>query len=685
MHKVQLTSNSISVYLLREYVYQILVLLGFMILLLVGNSASAAVAPSCPSGDQMYYYGANPPAGAITPPNVSWPAGSLSNEFTVNGINFKLTFSETLRLNSGYPKFNSEPDVTTNALNMSHTSQKNAINHKLTATVDRPVSKFGYIVQDLDSNLAGGYIESLSLLTSGGVFSDLRANYFQLSNNNNTVSGTGPPNWTNCNTASTCNFNVDWLYKPKNTPFITTHGNVYANASTTTSGGDHIMGYSDFYFCLAPPKLTVVKALGGTRVSDTTSKRDQFEISVTGGSIAANTFTTTGTGSTIVAGTSAVLNLQEVTTYTITEKVVNGLNLGDIGNYDASYSCTNATTGSTTVMPTTAMSYNSANQTRSFTLSNVTFSDQITCTITNMPKSYTFTGFVFNDNAGITENNSANLNTNTKSDISSTFTSNPKYFNGIFDQGESGISATGLTISLTNCSGTNITGTTAQVVGVSPLGQGQYRFTVPASALANLPNQKVCLVQNEPSDWEFSVDTTPNIREVTLVANTFDYKTESNGSRNLDFGEVKANYTALVLIKSQYLYNCRIVNFNNIDALPTPTNSPREGFSSSPATDAVPGECIAYRIQAFNRGHVDLNDVQISDTLQTTSVKSTFYTPQPNYGIPNEVYTYRSSNPNDVKIESNKFNLDKVPASSSTATKASLFFSTKYGTTSVSP
>ncbi|WP_250162316.1 hypothetical protein [Psychrobacter sp. WY6] len=41
MHKVQFTSDSISIYLLREYVYQILILTGFMILLLASNSASA--------------------------------------------------------------------------------------------------------------------------------------------------------------------------------------------------------------------------------------------------------------------------------------------------------------------------------------------------------------------------------------------------------------------------------------------------------------------------------------------------------------------------------------------------------------------------------------------------------------------------------------------------------------------
>ena len=296
---------------------------------------------------------------------------------------------------------------------------------------------------------------------------------------------------------------------------------------------------------------------------------------------------------------------------------------------------------------------------------------------------YTFLGFVFNDNAGIAENNSSNLESNTKSNVSSTFTGNAKYFNGLFDSDELGISAAGLTVSLTNCNsaGTPIAGTTAQTVAANPL--GEFKFTVPANVIASLTSQKVCLVQNEPSGWEFSVDTTPNSREVTLVAGTFDYKTESNGSRNLDFGEVKSNYAALVLKKSQYVHTCNpTINFTSVPANPQP-NTPINGFSANSATNVTPGQCIAYRIEAFNRGHVDLQKVQISDILQTTPVASVFSLPRP-LGTPTEVYASGKPAPiygQNGTITSSEFNLNKVPTGSATPTKATLFFNTKYGTT----
>lgn len=290
---------------------------------------------------------------------------------------------------------------------------------------------------------------------------------------------------------------------------------------------------------------------------------------------------------------------------------------------------------------------------------------------------YTFSGTVFNDNAGIAENNNIDLNINTKSDISSTFTSNPKYFNGIFDQGESGISATGLTVSLTNCNGINISGTTAQVVGVSPLSQGQYKFTVPGNVISSLTLQKVCLVQNEPSGWEFSVDTTPNSREITLVSNIFDYKTESNGSRNLDFGEVKSNYSALVLIKSQYVHDCNdLRTFIDMPQNPQP-DLPTNGFSTEDISGIVPGQCIAYKIEAHNRGHLNLESIQIKDKLQTNPVKSVFHLPFP-VSIPSGINN-NNILPNS-EIISNQFNLQAAPPSGS-ATKATLYFNTKYGTT----
>lgn len=639
------------------------------------KAALAEINPTCPSDHAMYYLGSktlkNTPKYKAS---LTWSkAGNDSTIYELdNGLQLSLSFSETNFLSSNYPEVSSFSGVTINALNMRHSSQKINVNHKFTGIINKPVSKYGFVVQDLDANANGKYTESVSLITNGGAFSNYNTSNLALSNLNKTITA---KEWLNCSPTSSCSFNIDWGSQLANTPFTITHGNTYANASTTTSTGDHLLGYSDFYFCLAPPKLIVKKQLNDIRVND----NDQFEIKVTGGKVA-NIFTTAGTGTTINNGSSSLIGLEESTSYKITERVVNGT-IGDIANYNATYTCNNATTGSTTVMPTAAIEYDAAAKTRSFKLANATYGDEITCIITNTPKSYTFTGFVFNDNASITENNSIDLNTNTKSDISSTFTSNPKYFNGIFDQGESGISAAGLTVSLTNCDNTNITGTTAQLVGINPLSKGQYKFTVPGNIISSLTPQKVCLVQNEPSGWEFSVDTTPNSREVSLVSNLFDYKTESNGSRNLDFGEVKANYSALVLIKSQYVHDCNDARtFTNMPQNPQP-DLPTNGFSTEGITGIVPGQCIAYKIDAYNRGHVDLKDVQISDKLQNKLdgklVTSSFVMPLP-MGSSNAVYNSRNPLPTG-EIISLKFPLSK--ANGSTATKATLYFNTKYGTT----
>ena len=320
-------------------------------------------------------------------------------------------------------------------------------------------------------------------------------------------------------------------------------------------------------------------------------------------------------------------------------------------------------------MPTAAMSYNQANKTRSFTLSNAAFGDEITCTITNTPiDNYTFTGYVFNDNGGIVENNSSNLDTNTKSDISSRFTGNSDYFNGVFDSSsEVGIGTTaGLSVSLTDCKGNNIStvapNSNPQTQLNSPL--GQFKFTVSASAIANLTTKEVCLVQVEPDPWTFSVDTTPNLRKISLVAGKFDYKTD--GSRNLDFGEVKANYASLVLIKSQHVNDCDInANYDGIS------------FSTSEIDGIEPGRCIAYKIDAYNRGHVALNKIKISDELQNKTVKSVFTTPFPR-GSSNAIYSNTTTLPIGT-IVSKEFSL-AVP-DGAVATQATLYFNTKYGTT----
>ena len=273
---------------------------------------------------------------------------------------------------------------------------------------------------------------------------------------------------------------------------------------------------------------------------------------------------------------------------------------------------------------------------------------------------YNFSGTVFNDNGGLT------LEANKVGVV------NSAYFNGKFDStsGEVGVADSNLTLSLTDCSegNTPINNTSPQLVAST----GKYIFNIPRSSLQL--GQTVCLVENEPAEWEYSVDTTANKRFVTIIDGKYTYD-------NLDFGEVTANNTSLVLIKSQYVHDCNDTRtFIDMPQNPQP-NLPTNGFSTNSITGIVPGQCIAYRIEAYNRGHVDLEDIQITDKLQNKSdgklVTSSFVMPLP-MGSSNAVYNSRNPLPTG-EIISLKFPLSK--ANGSTATKATLYYNPKYGTT----
>jgi hypothetical protein len=267
---------------------------------------------------------------------------------------------------------------------------------------------------------------------------------------------------------------------------------------------------------------------------------------------------------------------------------------------------------------------------------------------------------VFNDNGGLI------LEANKLGTV------NSQYFNGIFDplSGEVGISNPNLAVRLTDCSAENtlIPTTLPQAITDTGIKKGQYNFSVSSSALQN--KTKVCIVQVEPENWEYSVDSTTNKREVALNTGVYNYN-------NLDFGEVQANNASLVLVKSQYVNNCDInVNYNGTNG--TPSQTPI--FSRDSITNIEPGKCIAYRIEAYNRGHVDLKDIRISDELQTKAqgglVNSVFALPAPK-GDPTSLYT-GTTLPTGT-ITSELFKLDKPTGA--VPTKATLYFNTKYGTT----
>jgi hypothetical protein len=632
------------------------------------DSGSNSSPASCLSGHQMYYIGENPPKYTpIKTQKLSWASGS-SNSYTIGGVKLTLSFPIIKNIVSGYPKYETTNGTTTrNSINMFHTSQKLDVNHQLTATIDRSVTKYGFVVQDLDADQNRKYTESITIKTIGGILNNFSTSNHELSNGNQTI--TGIP-WKNCDTSSLCNFNIDWGYSPALTPFIVTHGNTYSGASTTASTGDHLVGYSDFYFCLAPPKLVVKKALNGSRVNDTDTKRDQFEIKTSGNLIATNGFTTTGKGAAIIKGSSTVLELEENKSYTITERVMNGTTLGDIANYDATYVCNNTTTGSTIV--TTPITYDAPNKTRSFTLSNTSYGDEITCTITNTPKSYTFSGIVFNDNGGIT---------NPNSQLIGGIYNNSAFFNGVLDANEAGIDGTnGVKARLSDCS--KNPSTTPIIATVDVTKSGKYEFTVLPKDLEGKTD--LCIEEIEPNNWLYSVDTTPNIRKFSFNSSVTTYRTgvEINGSKlNLDFGNVIKENTALVLIKSQYVHDCSLTNLMTITV--NYTSLPTAAYSKEPIANIQPGQCIAYRIEAINRGNVPLTDVVIKDILQKRGengalITSTLVIPPP-IGESSEP-TFPTSpvalGDNRIVI-TNGFNL----GTTSSSKRKAIRFNTKYGNT----
>lgn len=154
----------------------------------------------------------------------------------------------------------------------------------------------------------------------------------------------------------------------------TTRAGLPSNTATTnTSIGQ--LEFGESLVCTfslgAPPRLRVRKALGTQRRFTT----DQFTMRIMNGAMVIASSTTTGTGNNIDAGTGdttlTVVNASQA--YTVDE-VAAGTTV--LGNYTFTMACSNATSGSTTALPTTVGG--------AITLRP---GDQITCTITNNRRS----------------------------------------------------------------------------------------------------------------------------------------------------------------------------------------------------------------------------------------------------------------------------------------------------------
>ena len=605
------------------------------------NTSTSYAAPICPSGDKMYYVGANAPSGS-TSLALSWTAGSTSNTFNFTdgtGTTMTINFPLLVDLNSNYggnpPFYGNITNATQNALNLVHNSPAIKDNHTMTISVNRAVTKLSFVVQDLDSaaNNSGqvAYQEQVDVSSTSGQLT-YNTDYHTINANNNIVTAIIG---RNCG-LNGCNIDATWGAKPANSIFSITHSNRY-----TQFNAAHAVGYSDFYFCVTPPKLTTRKVLTGNRVET----NDQFTIATTTGTTPVSSFTTTGTGSSLSSNSVTASGLSTTATYTIAETITNIDGKGNLANYNTSYACTNANSSSTTTMP--------SGSTTSFNLPTLTYGDDITCTITNTPSAYIFSGIIFNDNGGLTLTERQLTGTNTQ------------YFNGVYDPtaGETGIYQTGLTINLAkNCN--TATPTVIKTANVTTSGAdiGKYSITATPTEMAGATN--VCLIEQEPGGnlTTYPVDTTNNQLNVNYIATTYNYP-------NLNFGEVSQNNAGLVLVKEQATNDCNI------------TNTAMLGLTYNAVTQSGidARKCVAYKITAYNRTNLTnpLTNVRITDALPKKGVNGSTVNSLLDNPLDTTLTNFKVDTANSVAIGANGTVVSDVQSLAKGASR-SLYFNTKY-------
>ncbi len=147
---------------------------------------------------------------------------------------------------------------------------------------------------------------------------------------------------------------------------ITANPGAYQVASTQICGAQP-NGTSIYTILDDDAGIKLTKALSGNRFTAT----DQFNLSIAGATSA--TAVTTGAGS-AVAGQAALADVRVGTAYTLSETLSGS---GSIGNYKSALTCTNAKTGSTTVLPSGTGTSFSVTPARG---------DDISCVFTNTAK-----------------------------------------------------------------------------------------------------------------------------------------------------------------------------------------------------------------------------------------------------------------------------------------------------------
>ena len=574
--------------------------------------------PQDPANHKMFVVAVNPrPYTPKDTQDLIWEAGTENKDFTFAGNKILTITFESLvdEVNANRNPFfgagsgsgpangtyNNGNENTDDAINVRHVNNSEGLKHVLNLKINRNVSKIGYKIQDIDSEGVGvvRYRQRVDVSLNGGIFDNLSFNKSLQDINpaNNVITA---KRLQECSRGQ-CVIDASWSYTKANSQVRLKHSNI--DTSGISFYTNYIVGYSDFYFCLAPPKIIVNKLLSGGRVDND----DQFRIELrqTDNNALVQGFTTRGSGSNLTDNTSTITTLRDGFSYTVSESIVNG----KLVDYNTTYTCSNATTGTDVIFNSGAMITNDTGTLRTFNISGVGYGDEITCNIINKPATYTFSGTVFNDNGGIPDSQANALNANITSGI---YANNPKYFDGEFNStppnAEAGIF--GSFIDLTDCSGTTYK---TQAVNAD----GTYSLKVTTVQTAG--NTKVCLVERR-NDNNFPVRTTKSNKPLTITADK-DIYPDNN------FGRVIAANSALVLTKYQHINDCSPnLKYTDIGISPDPTYSPRDGFSTSSISDITPDECIAYKIVATNRANLPITNFVLRDVLQKKGVNNAMAT-----------------------------------------------------------
>ena len=168
--------------MLNTIPYPIKALIGMACLFVFSNSAFAAA--SCPADQRLYYVGAAAPANTYKSLSLSgWVDGSVTRTYTFSEasgdksitISFPLFLDKFTTYSSEPPFYGTLNGATLNAITMIHNSTQTRVNHRMDVTVNTPVSRLGYVIQDIDSAEDGAgnvpYQEAVDVSSTAGTLS----------------------------------------------------------------------------------------------------------------------------------------------------------------------------------------------------------------------------------------------------------------------------------------------------------------------------------------------------------------------------------------------------------------------------------------------------------------------------------------------------------------------------------